>query len=1168
MSKETLGSRNSRSSKNKSKKDLGESRVERYINLKNPTMKQTLALFKEKVNSKDVDLLKSQVKNKRSENKELLQKIKDAENMLKNLEIRQERVKTIQKKKSKIYKKKAISAIRKIGSMPGKKQSGSLFIKNLQKHMMEREKKNEIMRNNKKQKELKKKQRKAIEEIIKEGIENEKLKRRLNDALKRFTKKLDEGQIDSALMDEELERILDLRRIASQMGVYLFGDDLEEEEIRDMYRKKDYRVFQPNDEKINQSVFLDQESLDAIDEIGIKNRSVNIGNRSMNVGRTSIHMKGKTNGVLSKTGNILAGDLKDSKFWKTLKPKTKRKRKKSTLLKKSKIKGVKKPSSKKGKSNVKYKTKSGKLYIGRHPKPKKSKSTLKRSKSPLSKSQYKLINEKKKKLKKSLVSSRFGDKNISKRLEKKKKLKKTKNVGKSKSSRSQKSYADKYEEKKSKREFSRNKRDPIALGFESFKGGNSSVKSPEMEKSVGQDSNIIKKSKFSFKSKSKPEIKKKGVKLYINKLQDKLKRKKTNEKIRSRSRSRSKKKKSKPKKKSKSKVRTPKLTVESQIVNESQVNEILTDNTFGYGSGSLKNSKMSLLSGQFSRKKIEKKNRSYLARSGLKKKSKSKSKIYKSNVNTGKKKVTKKQFASTKKGGSRIKKAKTPKKGSMVKIRKKKIKKNDRGKSEDKLTNSDFRRSNIGQSDSMVSGDANVNIKNGKLLAIRKNKREVSAEVSRENTSRGPADYKSRKTQRSADVMRQRQKNQLIDFNENKIETKPKKKNLIVHMSLEGDIVLKEGKTSVMEDDVMKEKLAELDEFVRSSSKKEKMVKEMNDGGNIRNWDEALGNVEREFEKNLKDSSDRMIDTKKIDEELRKLEEMEKSFEIERQKEIEKFENERKSILEEEREKDLEDQNVEKIISFGTNNEVMMVNDGRTSNHKNKLGLSLTEKEIQLKLQPFDKRKIFCSPEMLFSYNTKNNIQSELIKVGRDGLRLTDTQRDSIMNELLGRVKKENKKIKINEDEFFEQNGSGREVYHQLPTAEFKTNSGKKINSRNSHSYNDFKINTFNFEKDEIHDPYLEVDITRQTIVGRNRDYNNPRNNEEKGFNDFVMSFQDKQTRFFKDETEDRKREVIIQKLNESGVHDPSMGKPELQKTMRTLESEFNSIPENLREFR
>jgi hypothetical protein len=1113
------------------------------------------------VNEKDVELLKSQVKNKRSENKELLKKIKDAENMLKNLEIRQERVKSSKKRKSKLYKKKAISVIRKIGSMPGKKNQNSLFIKNLQKHINIRDEKK--LKENRKTKELKKKQRKAIEDIIKEGIENEKLRRRLNDALKRFAKKLDEGQIDSALMDEELERILDLRRIAARMGVYLFGDNLEEEEIRELYRQKDYRVFQPNEEKINQSVFLDQESLDAIDELSFpnKNRSVNIGNRSMNVGGSLIRYKSKSRGLLSKTGSILGGDLKNSRFWKTVKPKSKRKRKQPKVLKKSRIKGVKKSTLKKNKSIKRYKTKSGKSFIGKHPKKKRVKSTLKRSKSPLSKSQYKLINEKKKKLKKSLVSSKFGDKNISKRLARKKKLGKKRVVGKSKSNRSQKSYTDKYEEKKSKREFSRNKKN-LALGFESFKGRTSFSNSPETNKTYSRTNNEVKKSKFGYKSKSKPEIKKKGVKLYINKLQDKINKKnRVNE-----SRTRSRKKRGKSKKKSKSKLKAKKLTVESQLVNESQVNEILTDNTFGYGSGSLKNSKMSLLSGQFSKRRIENKKKLYLKRSGLKKKSKSKSKIYKSNVNPNKKKIVKKQFTSTKKNGSRVKKGKTSKKGSFIKKRKKKIKKTTRDKSEDKLTNSDFRKSNLGQGDSIVSGEALVNIKNGKILVANQNKREKSEEIKRGKDEKiYNADSRSRKTQRSADVMRSRHKNQLLDFNEIDTVQKKPKKNLIVQMSFDGNIILKEGNSSVIKDEEMNEKLAELDEFVRSSSKKEEMMNILKNEGNVRNWDEALGDVERKFEKDLKDSSERMIDTKMIDEELRKLEEMEKSFEIEKQKEIEKFENERKSILEEEREKDLEDQNIDKIISFGTNNEVVMTNEGNQEAEKNIFGLSMTEKQIQQKLQPFDKRKIFCSPEMLFSNNTKNNIQMELIKVGRDGLSFTQNQRELIMNELLSRVKKQNEKK--NDSEIFERNESDRKIYHHVPTAEFNTNSGKHIKGGNSHAYNDFKINTFNFDEEEVNDPYLEIDITRQTIIGRERNFVNPERNEEKGRDGYILSFQDKGTRFFDNERQERKREVIIQKLNESGVQDPSMGKPELQKTMRTMESEFNSIPENLREF-
>ena len=383
LSKDTQGSKNS---KNSLRSRQHQTKVEEYVNLKTPTMKQTLELFKEKVDQNDVNLLISQVKSKREENKSLLKKIQEAESMLKNLEIRQERAKQVQKRKSKLYRSKAIGAIRKIGSVPGKKTGSLDFIKTIKKQMKERERASEKMMQNQKSKELKKKQRKAIENIIKEGIENEKLRKRLNDALKRFTQKLDDGQINSQMMDEELERILDLRRVAQMMGVQLFGEDLEEEEIRELYRQKDYRVFKPNEHTVNQSAFFDQDSLDAIDELGGYggggNRSMHVGrkNSSMNIGGSRVRRKTKNKRFLQKSQNILGNEGGNSKFWKSLKKsKSKKKTKKPKKLGKSGVKlWSKNKKNKKTSSKIKTRIKSGRVY---NTKKKNSKSKSKRNRS-------------------------------------------------------------------------------------------------------------------------------------------------------------------------------------------------------------------------------------------------------------------------------------------------------------------------------------------------------------------------------------------------------------------------------------------------------------------------------------------------------------------------------------------------------------------------------------------------------------------------------------------------------------------------------------------------------------------------------------------------------------------------------------------------------------------
>lgn len=1195
LSRETLGSRNSKGSK-KSKGSLMHSRVEDYVNLEHPTMKQTLALFKEKINESDVSLLMGKVRTKRAENKDLLKKIKEAESMLRNLEVRQERQKTKNKRKSKLYKNKTIDTIRKLAKMPGGKNN-SFFIKNLKRQLLKDEVKQKALRQNKISKDLKKKQRRAIEDIIKEGIENEKLKKRLNDALSRFTQKLDDGEIDSHLMDAELDRILDLRKVARLMGMPMFGSDLEDDEIRELYRQKDYRVFRPDDSVVNQSVFIDQDSLEAIDELMVsakKNHSVNVGrgNRSINKGSRVLKKKGPAKKLRK---NILEGDSGNSRFWNNSKIKglSKKNSKKNSTIKKSSLKGTIKKSRVNNKSStIKYKTKSGRLYGNKKPSTnKRSKSAIKKSKAPLSKSQYKLINEKKSKIKKSLLISTFGNKNTTKRSQvrkKKKKITPPNAKKKNMSTRSQKTYVDKYEEQKSKREFSKGKYNEMALGFESFKGKNSSIKS----KKGGLK--VKKKSGFAVKSDSKLTGRTQGVKLYANRLQDKLKGRRrdfedgsgvqnssklwgTSKGKRSKSRKKSKTT-GRSKKKGNSQIKlSKKTTLESQLVNESQINEILVDNTFGGGNTSLKNSKMSLLSGQISNKYIDFKKRSKIKKSTAK--GKSKNKVYKSNLNKQNKSGYKSKFLSNKKSTkSRSKNSKKPK----VIASKKKSKKNLRGKSEDKLTNSDFRKSAMDE-DSMISNEAMVTVKNGKIVNGKKSVEKRSRSGSKGSPLRhAKSGSPKRNIQRGGEHSKNRRKeNQLVDYSPKSrgggqgqstftFEGKRSKK-MILEMNNTGEVIMTEGKISMIGDEEMSQKLAELDEFVRTSAQKEKGKGQGLVVKNSAEWDEALGDVEKQFLKNLKDSSERMINTQKIDLELKKIEELERSFEMEKKKEIQKFQEDRVTIINQERERDFEDQRVEKVVSFGGNrndNYLVVTRTEQKDYEGGSGGLYFTEAELKKKLQPFDRRNIFCAPEMLFSYTKKEKIQNEVIKTGRSALAMDSDQRIKVINHLVTKIGRTSISLSDEQDSnIFEKSGNGvrRAPYMYVPTAEFNTGSGKKVGVSNEGR--ELKINSFNFEKDFVDS---KSDPTRMTVFGRDRtrDFISYESDDLANDRNF-KKYEDEPRPLHvnKGDRSLRKRmEVIIQKLHESGVRDPSMGKPELQKTMRTMESEFNSIPEDFRD--
>ena len=128
-------------------------------------------------------------------------------------------------------------------------------------------------------------------------------------------------------------------------------------------------------------------------------------------------------------------------------------------------------------------------------------------------------------------------------------------------------------------------------------------------------------------------------------------------------------------------------------------------------------------------------------------------------------------------------------------------------------------------------------------------------------------------------------------------------------------------------------------------------------------------------------------------------------------------------------------------------------------------------------------------------------------------------------------------------------------------------------------SSNSFRVtNDFHIELEDdggVSDDYGGADM-RVTIMGLNRMQRSRDSagiQSSNGVRDSQYErhrFRDEQRQFGflkrKDET-DGKREIIIQKLTDSGVSDPLKGKPELQKTMKTLESEYNSIPEHHQDF-
>ena len=128
---------------------------------------------------------------------------------------------------------------------------------------------------------------------------------------------------------------------------------------------------------------------------------------------------------------------------------------------------------------------------------------------------------------------------------------------------------------------------------------------------------------------------------------------------------------------------------------------------------------------------------------------------------------------------------------------------------------------------------------------------------------------------------------------------------------------------------------------------------------------------------------------------------------MEKKKEIQKFQEDRVTIINQERERDFEDQRVEKVVSFGGNrndNYLVVTRTEQKDYEGGSGGLYFTEAELKKKLQPFDRRNIFCAPEMLFSYTKKEKIQNEVIKTGRSALAMDSDQRIKVINHLVTKI--------------------------------------------------------------------------------------------------------------------------------------------------------------------
>lgn len=1004
--KEKEASRHRRTGSKKYKMKSGSSRVQKYLDLNRPSMKQTLALFKEKLGKEDLWVLLEMVQNKRAHNKELESKVEEAEQMLQHAESRGKKKKT-----SKLYRKRTMGTMRKVDSMKGKSRRGKA----------------------------------VLEDIIKEDSRNDQLQERAREAMKKFVQKLKAGQIASN-KDSELEKVLQLRRTARKAGVDLFGKNVEDQDVREMWERGQYEVFKTKKNGANRSVLMREESLDRIDEIDVgksKNKSVNLGRRGM--GR-------KSSRVMTNTRKVLTGELGKSRFWKTTKEKPKKRwrgdKKKSKPRERAAL----------GRSTLKGAKSRKKIERG------KSRGKTKQNKKELARSISRLIGGPKK-LKKSLLKSKVG----------KKKAKSRRKVKKER-------------EKKPRLE-------ELAIGFESFKG-------KEVQEEAARERSRSRSTKKSSREErgSKADERVKRVKLYSNKVRKSKKRDSLDQAGAGK----------KPKSKrprSKSKGKRMKKILESQILGGFKLKG---SQKFNASLGSLLNSKMSLLSRQASRKKIAPKSRKAIQKSS-KKRSRAKPKKKK-----GAKKKAKGKFAS----------ANTK--------RKKTGKKRRTGKSSERLTNSDFRMSTLAGGDSMLIGEADVEVENGKLVVTRSSRgqlRESSADVRKEEGQR--------RVGQSVDALRAKtKKNQLVDY-----RAKP--------MSLLRKLILGGNDQFYLVREETREMKVE-DEDDRADARGGSLRLKLGDTKMIRNWEEELVSAEHNFEQNLFRNSDKMIDTERINEELKKLEQMERSFELEKKKQITRFEQEKAQIIQREKERGQEDESLCNIIKFNPNGGNWAMS-GKTGEELQKMAM---ETQIQNRLRAFDGKRLQCASEMVISEKVKSQINEKLVEIGREGLKMTESNQKKIMNHLLGKVKQGQNKASAKQ---LELGNNVKNIMLKFPIANVNWAQQERetlgIEAKQMPRFGK-KVESFYLKDLEGgNDPFLRADITEEVLMGSPNQFGVKKEPE----------LDIKNCQKIKSGINIKTKEVIIRRLEQSGVRYPLKGNKQSQRGIRTIESTLNSIPDSLR---
>jgi hypothetical protein len=270
------------------------------------------------------------------------------------------------------------------------------------------------------------------------------------------------------------------------------------------------------------------------------------------------------------------------------------------------------------------------------------------------------------------------------------------------------------------------------------------------------------------------------------------------------------------------------------------------------------------------------------------------------------------------------------------------------------------------------------------------------------------------------------------------------------------------------------------------------------------------------------------------------------------------------------------------IVSFGVkdNNNNNIINHnldsfGAKENDDDQLSdnkhLIFSEEELKKKLQSFDRNKLICPKLFPTDQKISDEILSKTLKKKNPNPLTISFSKNS--NSLPWKIQSEDNQ------NLFDREDSNEGGLMYTDTAEFKPNSFQKkakvfndfeIELENSQeepgtnrdlsfganrNYSPFKrVGSFDIEQENLEDSEenLQEDFRmRNTMIGRQR-----RTNHNNG----RSTFKTNNTNLSKN----KRVEVIIEQINESGVMDPSINNPELKEPIQQFESEYNSLPDDI----